>query len=102
MYKNLPAEIAAYVKRTFADKEQDEVLLILTETYTDNYNVGTILQAIKAILVLSNGDIERVKDYCVPYLNHDPRDLIMDAEKEIGDFNTPLAQRAFFEATGRE
>lgn len=86
MYKNLPIEIVAFVKQSFVDKEQDEVLLILTETYTDNYNVGTILKAIKAILVLSKGDIERVKDYCVPYLSDDPRDLIMDAEKEIGNF----------------
>lgn len=85
MYKQLPEDITTRISQDFTTEDQDEVRLILTETYTDNHNVGTVLQGLRAVLILSEGDVNKVRDYCVPHLSEDPRDLIMDAEEIAGD-----------------
>lgn len=96
----LPEDIAAKISQDFTDEDKDEVRLILTETFTEHHNVGTIIQCIRAILFLSEGDVSKVRDYCLPYLSEDPRDLIMEAVEAAGNpghwFGIPFDEMEYF------
>ena len=44
-----------------------------------------MVSAIRGLLFISEGNIEIIKDYCVPFLKDDPQDIIMDAIEKSGD-----------------
>lgn len=97
----LSPDINHQVQVDFPDKTAFiEVLEILTKLYEDNKNYGPMIQAIRGLVYIAKGDVEIIRSYCVPHLQHDPRDVIMEAEHLAGNpghwFGIPFDQMESF------
>jgi len=81
----LPIDIIQKIESDYSSSEQKEVLNILQNLYQENANVGSMEQAIRGLVYIADSNIQVVKEYCLPYLQHDPRDIIMEAEEKAGN-----------------
>lgn len=80
----VPSDIFIKVDQDFSANDAQQVKEILTSTYHDLCNVGAIVQCLRSVVFLANGELDKVKAMCLPYLQYDPRDLIMEAEEAAG------------------
>lgn len=92
----LPTDIIQKIESDYNDSEQKEVLNILESLYKDNAKVGSMEQAIRGLIYIANSNIKLIKEYCIPYLQYDPRDIIMEAEEKAGNpghwFGIPFSE----------
>ena len=79
----VPADVAAYVRRSFAEGDREPALLCLAEAVDHlGHPVGPRLM--RAAAVAAQGDPARLA-YYIGLLKQDWRDVIVAGEYEVGD-----------------
>lgn len=91
---NIPIDILNKIDLLFQTEfSRKEAQQILSSFWHKKLNVGAE-QLARSILVLSDGDLNILKDISV-HMRGDPRDLIMQAERKLGNpghyFTIPLS-----------
>jgi len=83
----LPPDIIKKVKQLFPNPEEsDKVLKILRPIKEEGLNVGAD-QLIRSILIIAEGDMEKIKKIIDSHYYGDPRDVIMEAMQKDGNNN---------------
>ncbi len=92
----LPGDILNKIDQDFDHEDKQEIKDLLTELYAHMHKDGPIIQAIRGIIFLADKDAERIRDLCIPYLQREPREIIVEAEEKAGNpghwFNIPFDQ----------
>ena len=98
--ENIALDVTEEINKSFEKHEALEVISILEKTLYTYSNVGAMDQAVRSIVYMADGDIKVIKDYCIPHLKYDPRDIIMEAEEKAGNpghwFSIPFDEMANF------
>lgn len=98
--KYLASDVIDRIKLDFKESEREEVISILEKTLYTYSNVGAMDQAVRSIVYMADGNIKIIKDYCIPHLKYDPRDIIIEAEEKAGNpghwFSIPFDEMANF------
>lgn len=93
MFK-LPDDILNKIDHDFDFEDVQDIKDLLTELYAHMHRDGPIIQAIRGMIFLANGDAWKIRTICVPYLQREPRDIIVEAEEKAGNpghwFNIPF------------
>jgi hypothetical protein len=77
---SLPIDIKKRISLLFtSDADQQEIEKLLLSLWTIPLNVGEE-QLARSILILSDGELAKVRNLFSSNFNNDPRDVIMEAE----------------------
>ncbi|NME72950.1 hypothetical protein [Flammeovirga aprica] len=82
---NLPIDIKKKVLQDYNYSDGKKVIYIFEQLYSENINTKIIIQVIRSVLFLADGDFDVIKEYCNPSLQVDPRDIVMEAEEMAGN-----------------
>jgi len=94
----IPFDIFSKVKESFKEQEVEEVIDVLETLYQEDHDLELMISCARAILFLASGNIEAVKDLCLPNLKNEPSQIIAHAEQLAGNpghgFSIPFDQIA--------
>ena len=85
----LPIDIVKKVRSDFQGEDQRVVFEEFSEISNETLNVG-LVQLLRAILVLSRGDILKLLEFREKRYRGDPRDVISMANSASPQFNSGL------------
>lgn len=83
--KILSKDIIEKIKNDYCETDKARIIEIFSKLALENPKVGVMPQALRGILYLADGDVEKLKIICLPYLKYDHRDIIMEAEEKAGN-----------------
>jgi hypothetical protein len=82
---SMPIDIINKIHELFpASNDQLQVKELIGQVYRSSLNVGAD-QLARAILVLSDGQIDKIKNIIACDFYGDPRDVIMEADAKLGN-----------------
>ena len=88
----IPQDILDKIEQTFRNQEKDEVLEIIKNVFKDTINVGKAHLS-RSIIIISDGELSKIKDIIKTNYFGDPRDVINEANTLTnGNFNYGITQ----------
>ena len=83
--KTVPKDIIKKIDSLFHDSDVNhEIKNLINSLWSADLNVGAD-QLARSILVLSDGNVQKIEDIFLHDFYGDPRDVIINAEKKIGN-----------------
>ena len=81
----LAPDVIDKIKVDFKESEREEAIRILETLNKELSNIGDMYQANRGLVFLSEGSLDKLKNYIFPPSDFEPRDIIIEAEEKAGN-----------------
>lgn len=92
----IPTDVYRKIDSDFNVAERNKIKEIIGNLFDDYEGLGILLQAVRGLLYLSNGDMSKFQHY----LEYDFRDMVQEAEEQAGNpghwFSIPFEEMENF------